>query len=161
MRNITILPVPMRIDRTQNQKVDEGLAFAADRFEELPAGMSAEERHAILGRGRGTVPAVLRLRGDARRLRRHGPVHRPRCFPPTSGSSAASPEARSRRCRPGTNGCACAPGCCSPARRHRSPREVVLDFSPEDQLWAEWIAAVLGSAGITVRLGRRGARRSR
>ena len=32
-----------------------------------------------------------------------------------------------------------------------NPLEVVLDFSPEDQLWAEWIAAVLANAGITVR----------
>ena len=32
-----------------------------------------------------------------------------------------------------------------------NPFEVVLDFSPEDQLWAEWIAAVLASAEITVR----------
>ena len=43
-----------------------------------------------------------------------GPVHDPRCSPPTSGSPAASPEARSRRFRPGRNGCACVPGCCSP-----------------------------------------------
>ena len=33
-----------------------------------------------------------------------------------------------------------------------SPSEVVLDFSPEDQLWAEWITAVLASAEIKVRL---------
>ena len=33
-----------------------------------------------------------------------------------------------------------------------NPLEVVLDFSPEDQLWAEWIAAVLASAEIPVRL---------
>ena len=28
--------------------------------------------------------------------------------------------------------------------------EVVLDFSPEDQLWTEWVAGVLASAEITV-----------
>ncbi len=32
-----------------------------------------------------------------------------------------------------------------------NPLEVVLDFSPEDQLWAEWVAGVLASAEITVR----------
>ena len=31
-----------------------------------------------------------------------------------------------------------------------SPLEVVLDFSPEDQLWAEWVAGVLANAEITV-----------
>ena len=29
-----------------------------------------------------------------------------------------------------------------------NPPKVVLDFCPEDQLWAEWIAAVLASAEI-------------
>jgi tetratricopeptide (TPR) repeat protein len=28
--------------------------------------------------------------------------------------------------------------------------EIVLDFSPEDQLWAEWIAAVLAEAGVAI-----------
>ena len=38
------------------------------------------------------------------------------------------------------------------SRTQSPPSTVLLDFSPEDQLWAEWIAAVLASAEITVRL---------
>ena len=68
-REIAILPVPMRIDRAQKDKADAGLTFAAKRFGGLPAGMSEEERSAVLGRSRGAVPVFLRLRGDARRLR--------------------------------------------------------------------------------------------
>ena len=30
--------------------------------------------------------------------------------------------------------------------------EIVIDFSPQDQLWAEWIAAVLAGAGLAARL---------
>ena len=37
--------------------------------------------------------------------------------------------------------------------------EIVVDFSPQDQLWAEWIAAVLASAGHTARLVGEQARR--
>jgi hypothetical protein len=32
-----------------------------------------------------------------------------------------------------------------------NPFDVVLDFSPEDRLWAEWVTGVLASAEITVR----------
>ena len=40
-----------------------------------------------------------------------------------------------------------------------SRAEIVVDFSPQDQLWAEWIAAVLASAGHTARLVGEQARR--
>ena len=43
-RDITILPVPMRIDHAQRENVDAGLAFAARMFAGLPAGMSDEQR---------------------------------------------------------------------------------------------------------------------
>ena len=42
-REITILPVPMRIDHSQEAKVEAGLAYAAQLFEGLPAGMSEEQ----------------------------------------------------------------------------------------------------------------------
>jgi MinD-like ATPase involved in chromosome partitioning or flagellar assembly len=42
--DITILPVPMRIDHAHKEKVDAGLEFAANLFEGLPAGMSEEQR---------------------------------------------------------------------------------------------------------------------
>jgi MinD-like ATPase involved in chromosome partitioning or flagellar assembly/transcriptional regulator with XRE-family HTH domain len=45
-RDITILPVPMRIDHAQKEKVDTGIKFAASLFAGLPTGMSEQERHA-------------------------------------------------------------------------------------------------------------------
>ena len=45
-RPIEILPVPMRIDHSQETKVEAGLAYAAELFEGLPAGMSEEQRRA-------------------------------------------------------------------------------------------------------------------
>jgi len=42
-RDIRILPVPMRIDRAQKEKVDAGLVFAGHKFEGLLAGRSEQE----------------------------------------------------------------------------------------------------------------------
>jgi hypothetical protein len=57
-RKIQVLPVPMRIDEAEKDKADVGLATARSRF-----GGSLHER---LG---DPVQAVLRVRGDPRRLR--------------------------------------------------------------------------------------------
>ena len=54
-RPIAILPVPMRIDHTQESKVEAGLAYAAELFERLPAGMPTGAAPGLLGRGRGAV----------------------------------------------------------------------------------------------------------
>lgn len=43
-RDITILPVPMRIDHTYEDNVRYSIAYAEARFEGFPAGMSEEER---------------------------------------------------------------------------------------------------------------------
>jgi MinD-like ATPase involved in chromosome partitioning or flagellar assembly len=149
-RDIAIFPVPMRIDRTQNEKVEEGLAFAADKFGELPTGMSEAERReywsevevpyqpsyaceetlAVFGDAPGSPVSLLSAYERIVARITEGTVT---TFPPRAEwlrlrtrllfSRAASPLGH-----------------------------VVLDFKPEDQLWFEWIAAVLGSAGITVRL---------
>jgi len=149
-RTITVLPVPMRIDRTQNQRVEDSLVFAADKFKELPAGMSEEERReywaavevpyqpsyaceemlAVFGDRPGSQPSLLssyerivaRITGGAVTT-----------FPPRKEWLRLRTRLLFSR---------------TPSS---SPAEVVLDFSPEDQLWAEWIAAVLGSGGIPVR----------
>jgi hypothetical protein len=43
-RDITILPIPMRIDHTGRAKTGMGLTYAASQFAGLPAEMSEEER---------------------------------------------------------------------------------------------------------------------
>jgi MinD-like ATPase involved in chromosome partitioning or flagellar assembly len=149
-RRITILPVPMRIDRTQNQKVEDSLVFAAGKFNELPTGMSAEKRRdywaevEVPYQPSYACEEILAVFED-----RPGAQH----------SLLSSYERIVARI---TEGAVTA----VPPRKEwlrlrtrllfsrtpsSSPPEVVLDFSPEDQLWAEWIAAVLGSGGIPVR----------
>ena len=149
-RHIAIFPVPMRIDRTQNQKVEDSLVFAAGKFKELPAGMSPEERHRYWAavevpyQSTYACEEMLAVFGDK---------------PGSPGSLLSSYERIVARI---TGGAVTT----FPPREEwlrlrtrllfsrtpsSGPPEVVLDFSPEDQLWAEWIAAVLGSAGIRVR----------
>ena len=60
-RDIAILPVPMRIDHSREDKVEAGMDFAARQFAGLPDGMSDEAATPVLGRGGGAVPAGVRL----------------------------------------------------------------------------------------------------
>ena len=69
-RNIRVLPVPTRLDTAEKEKLDAGYALAMRRFENLPAGMSDQERREYWAGVRIPLPGVLRVRGDARRLRR-------------------------------------------------------------------------------------------
>ena len=45
-RNIRILPVPMRIDDAEKEKLDVGRSLARRRFDQFPRGMTAEEADA-------------------------------------------------------------------------------------------------------------------
>lgn len=150
-RDIEILPVPMRIDHSREHKVVAGLEFAEREFAELPAGMSAEQRRrywaevqvpyqpeyayeetlASFGDRPGTAHSLLssyeritaRITGNhITRLPPRQEWLRLRTWRKFSRTPAASPP------------------------------EIVIDFSPQDQLWAEWIAAVLAGAGLAATL---------
>lgn len=147
---ITIWPVPMRIDQSHQSSVDEGLAMVAEQFEDLPAELSDEERIAywteiqVPYRASYAYQELLATIGD-------GPATPAGLLPSyeritaqiTSGAISALPwreEWQRRRTQ------------LLFSRAPLSPFEVFLEFTPEDQLWAEWIAAVLASVGIRVRL---------
>jgi Tetratricopeptide repeat/CobQ/CobB/MinD/ParA nucleotide binding domain/NB-ARC domain len=149
-RDIRILPVPMRVDPAEKDKVDAGQAFAARLFTGLPAGMSEPERRdywsavevpyrafyayeetlAVFGDGPGSPTTLL---SSFERIAAHV----------TRGDVTTLPEMeetlrlRTRQL----------------FARSQPPRasDVILDFSPPDQLWAEWIASVLAGSGIVVR----------
>jgi tetratricopeptide (TPR) repeat protein len=150
-RDITILPVPMRIDHSREHKVVAGMEFAERKFAGLPAGMSPEQRRhywaevevpyqpeyayeetlAAFGDRPGTVDSLLSsyeritariTANDITRLPPRQEWLRLRTWRKFSRTPSASPP------------------------------EIVIDFSPQDQLWAEWIAAVLAGAGLAARL---------
>ncbi len=149
-RQIAILPVPMRIDYAQKDKVDAGLSYAALKFEELPAGMSDDRRSeywtkvqvpyrpsyayeetlATIGDRPGSQTGLLPSYERIAALITGGAVT---TLPPRDEWLRLRTRLRFSR------------------MQSVKPSEVVLDFRPEDQLWAEWIAAVLASAEITVR----------
>ena len=149
-RGIRILPVPMRIDPAEKEKVDAGQAFAARRFAGLPAGMSEAERReywsavevpyrafyayeetlAVFGDSPGSPTSLLSSFERIAAQVTHGAVT---TLPPIEETLRLRTRLLFAR-RP-------------PSRAS----DVILDFSPADQLWAEWIASVLAGAGITVR----------
>ena len=149
-RPIRILPVPMRIDHAELEKAEAGQALAVRLFEGLPTGMpdeqrweywrqvgvpyrafySYEETLAVFGDSPGSPSSLLASFERITAYITRGAVDR---LPPVEESLRLRTRLRFIR------------------RLYAVPVEVVLDFSPEDQLWAEWIAGVLTSAGIAVR----------
>ncbi len=150
-RHITILPVLMRIDRTQRADVLAGLQLAQSLFHGLTAGMSPAEREQYWAQAQ--VPYVsaysyqemLAVFGD-----RPGdqdsllPAYERLVARITGNEVTALPpldEWKRLRTR-------------LLFARTVTPDlpEVVIQYSPQDQSWAEWIIAVLAGAGIYARL---------
>jgi tetratricopeptide (TPR) repeat protein len=148
-RNIRILPVPMRIDDAEKEKLDAGRALARARFHRFPSGLTEEEANQYWGsveipyKPYYAYEEVLATFGD---------------LPGHSGSILAAFE---RLANAITEGRAAA---LPPmreelrleyqaafTRRQVLPRsDLYLSYVPEDRMWAEWIAAVLGQAGFRV-----------
>jgi MinD-like ATPase involved in chromosome partitioning or flagellar assembly len=149
-RGIRVLPVPMRIDSAEKEKMNAGQEFAATLFAGLPAGMSDGERRdywsavevpyqafyayeetlAVFGDSPGSPATLLSSFERIAAQVTMGTVTR---LPPMD-------EALRLRTR-----------MLFTRRQPASPADVILDFSSVDQLWAEWIAAVLANSGIAVR----------
>ncbi len=150
-RDIAILPVPMRVDHTQDEKVDAGLAVASRLFADLLAGLSEaecrdywsavevpyqssyayEETLATIGDRPGSRTGLL-------------PAYERIVSWITAGAVTTLPPCEEwirLRAR-----------LLFSRRSASSPFDVVIDFSPEAQHWAEWIVTVLGTAGVMARL---------
>lgn len=149
-RDIAILPVPMRIDRRKNYKVEEGLEFAAQLFVGLPAEMPDRDRRQYWAevevpyREMYACEEILAVFGDAPGSRTSLLASYERIAARITGGTvtASPPREEWRRLRIRNLFSRTPPS---------SPVEVALDFSPADQLWGEWIAAVLAGAEIKVR----------
>jgi tetratricopeptide (TPR) repeat protein len=150
-RNITILPVPMRIDHSQDANVVAGLELAERRFENLPAGISQAQRRdywadvEVPYQPAYAYEEVLAPFGD----KPGSPVsllpayERITARITENAITALPPREEWLRLRTRLK-FARTPSSGAPA--------VVLDYSSQDQLWAEWVAAVLAGAGIFARL---------
>jgi MinD-like ATPase involved in chromosome partitioning or flagellar assembly/tetratricopeptide (TPR) repeat protein len=148
-REITILPVPMRIDHSQEDKASAGMQFAERLFTGLPAGLPDAERRLYWAEVQ--VPyqptyayeETLAAFGDRPGSRTSLLSSYERITARITGGAVSTLPPREEWLRLRTR-------LLFTRTKAANPPEVVLDFSPEDQLWAEWIAAVLASAGIPV-----------
>ena len=149
-RNIRILPVPMRIDDAEREKLDVGRAVARAKFEHLPNGMTEEEANAywalveipyrafyafeeLLAAFGDSPGSPLSLLASFERLTSVITEGRVTALPPLDeGIRREYREAFTRRARP-------------------LPADVYLSYATEDRMWADWIAAVLVQAGFRVR----------
>jgi MinD-like ATPase involved in chromosome partitioning or flagellar assembly len=149
-RDVTILPVPMRIDHTDNAKVEAGLDLAARKFEGLPAGMSEGQQREYWAdvevpyrpsyAYEETLAAFYDRPGSQTGLL----SSYERIAALITGDAVDTLPPREEWLRLRTRSL-------FSRTQSSSPFEVILDFSPEDQLWAEWIAGVLAGAEIAVR----------
>ncbi len=150
-REIAILPVPMRIDHSREDKVAAGMEFAELQFAGLPKDMTPEERREYWAevevpyRPRYAYEETLAAFGDRPGAADTLLSSYERITARITGYAITRLPPRQEWLRLRT------------WRRFSrtplaSPPEIVIDFSPPDQLWAEWIAAVLAGAGLAAGL---------
>jgi MinD-like ATPase involved in chromosome partitioning or flagellar assembly/tetratricopeptide (TPR) repeat protein len=148
-RGIRVLPVPMRVDLSEQERVEASRAFARRRFENLPAEMTPDERRVywsnveIPYRPYYAYEEMLAVFGD--------PSGNPgsmlsayeRLTGYITGNAVTSLPVIDEGLRNSTR-----------ALFDRKPpldsKHIVIEFLAEDQLWAEWIGAVLRSRGFIV-----------
>jgi tetratricopeptide (TPR) repeat protein/CO dehydrogenase nickel-insertion accessory protein CooC1 len=148
-RNIRVLPVPMRIEDGEKEKLDVGRSLARRRFEGFPAGMTPEA--AALYWASVEVPykpfyafeEILATFGDDP----GSPASLLSSFERITDSvtdgeiSTMRPIAEEVRLQYKE----------IYARRQPSVlTQVYLSYAPEDRMWADWIEAVLTRAGFRV-----------
>jgi hypothetical protein len=149
-RNIRVLPVAMQIVDAEKEKLEVGLAWARTQFGSLPMGLTEEEAAKYWAEVQipyrpfyafeetlaafGDVPGSLHsLLAAFERLTAAITENRICKLPPMAE------ETRLRYLDEFTR------------RRLPSQTGVYLSYVPEDRIWADWIAAVLGREGIRVR----------
>lgn len=148
-RGIRILPVPMRVDDAEKEKLDAGRAFARSQFERFPMDMSRDE---VTGYwGAVEIPykpfyayeETLATFGDA------------------SGSPASLLSAYERLTSVITEGRIRSLPVLDDVlrlsyrelfvrRRPTISTDVHLSYVPDDRLWVDWITSVLVQAGFRV-----------
>jgi tetratricopeptide (TPR) repeat protein/CO dehydrogenase nickel-insertion accessory protein CooC1 len=148
-RNIRVLPVPMRIEDGEKEKLDIGRALARTKFEGFPAGMTPEisalywaavevpykpfyafeETLATFGDDPGSPASLLSSFERITDSLTEGRVTAMQPIP--ENLRLRYKEAFARR---------------QPA----SSTQVYLSYVPEDRMWADWIEAVLTRAGFRV-----------
>jgi tetratricopeptide (TPR) repeat protein len=148
-REIRVLPIPMRIEDAEKEKLDAGRALARHKFDTLPAGLDSEESASYWGSVEipympfyafeetlatfadepGLPSSLLAAYERVTRAITRGAVTRMTPLP--EELRLITRDAFVRR---------------PPAVE----ADVFLSYAPEDRMWADWIEAVLIPAGFRV-----------
>jgi len=149
-RGIRILPVPMRVDQAEKEKVEAGHAVAVRLFAGLPASMSGTQRReywaavevpyrafyayeetlAVFGDPPGSPASLLSSFERIAAQITEGEV---------TGLPPMDDQLRSRTKQLFTR------------RAPMTGDQIIVEFDPQDEVWGEWITRVLQEAGVTVR----------
>ncbi|MFI6061175.1 FxSxx-COOH system tetratricopeptide repeat protein [Streptomyces sp. NPDC051286] len=148
-KHIRILPVPMRIDDGEKEKADAGRALAKDSFPGFPSGLGKEE----LANYWGTVEIpyrpfyayeeILATFGDA-------PNITSSMLTACERLTSVLTEGRVNTLPPIDEAERLAYVSAYTRRRPVPPSNIVLTYAAEDQMWADWLEAVLLRAGFNV-----------
>ncbi len=148
-RGIRILPVPMRVDQAEKEKVDAGRLVAARQFPGLPEGMSDAQRREYWASIEVPYQAfyayeeTLAVFGDPPGLPGSLLASFERLTAQITEEAVAGLPPMDEQLRLRTKQLF--------ARRAPLAGElIVIESLAEDQVWAEWIAAVLQDAGVEV-----------
>ncbi|WP_066361714.1 FxSxx-COOH system tetratricopeptide repeat protein [Herbidospora mongoliensis] len=148
-RPIRVLPVPMRIDDGEKEKLDAGRQLARTRFDHLPKDMTPEER--TMYWGAVEIP-YKRFYAFEETLATFGD---------TPGSPTSLLAAYERLTGAITNGEVISLPPMDEALRARwldaftrrqpaDQADIMLSYVPEDRMWADWIGSVLERTGCRV-----------
>jgi Tetratricopeptide repeat/CobQ/CobB/MinD/ParA nucleotide binding domain/NB-ARC domain len=149
-RSIRVLPVPMRIDEGEKEKVDAGRALARLKFEGLPRGLGSEELTAYWGaveipyRPYYAYEETLATVGDESGLANSLLAAFERLTAVISDGEVtalpAVPEAIRLRCRDAF----------IRRRPHARAADITLAYVAENRMWADWIEYLLTRSGCHV-----------
>ena len=155
-RKIKVLPVPMRVEDAEKEKLEIGRAVARAKFARFPTGMTDEDAAqywgsvdipyktfyafeeilAVFGDSPGSPLSLLSAYERLASVITGGKVQR---LPPLAEETRLRfRDAYTRRQLP-------------------PPADIYLSHVPEDQTWADWISAVLTREGFSVSLAGHGA----
>ncbi|MFI1354934.1 FxSxx-COOH system tetratricopeptide repeat protein [Streptomyces sp. NPDC020898] len=148
-KGIRILPVAMRIDDGEKDKVDAGRALARERFEGLPSGLDADELDAYWGaleipyRPYYAYEEILAPFGDPPKVASSMLTACERLTSVVTAGRVASlpPFNEVKRNQYVT---------AYTRRRPLPPSKLLLQYVSEDRMWVDWLESVLGEARFDV-----------
>lgn len=148
-REIRILPVPMRVEDGEQQKLENGRALARQEFTGYPSGLEREARRRYWGEVE--IPykpfyayeEILAIFGDEPGL----PLTLLSAY---ERLTSVITRGKVRQLAPMPDDVRRRFAAAFERRTLLTPPDVFLSYAPEDRMWADWVGSVLQRAGANV-----------